>query len=184
MSDNAAEGGRRKEKDYFSVPKSSASDRRDDSATSAPHIAFQEKGRTASSDHDVARLKSAKYSKTQEQGQRKASAYGDEFKLQEAPVVRKGVSTRSSASHSPVPQDHASNKINNGIVRKDGHSNLSEARRVNEARISDDSDGIKPSSRLDLTKPIPRKGLPPTSGRNCKFREFSVQLRWAFRVLG
>lgn len=166
MSDNAAEGGRRKEKDYFSVPKSSASDRRDDSATSAPHIAFQEKGRTASSDHDVARLKSAKYSKTQEQGQRKASAYGDEFKLQEAPVVRKGVSTRSSASHSPVPQDHASNKINNGIVRKDGHTNLSEARRVNEARISDDSDGIKPSSRLDLTKPIPRKGLPPTSGRN------------------
>ncbi|KAG5980188.1 hypothetical protein E4U55_004295 [Claviceps digitariae] len=165
ISDNAAEGGRRKDKDYFSVPKSSASSRRDDSVSSTPHIAFQEKGRTTSSDHDVARLKSAKFSKTAEQDQRKTSS-GDDVKLQDAPVVSKGQPTRSNSSHSSATQDNVSSKSSNGVARKDGYSNLSEARKVNEVRTSEDGDGIRSTSRPDLSKAITRKEVPAAGGRS------------------
>ncbi|KAK2590811.1 Rho-type gtpase-activating protein [Conoideocrella luteorostrata] len=165
-SDNAAEGTRRKERDYFSVPKGSGSEKRDDSVASTPHIAFQEKGRQPSSDLDVARLKSAKFSKTAESDQRKASVSGDEFKLQDAPVTKKGLSTRSSSSHSSLPQDNASGKTSNGVVRKDGHSNLSEARRANESRTSEDADGARGAGRQEPAKAIPRKEVPSSAGRN------------------
>ncbi|KAG6001509.1 hypothetical protein E4U21_004281 [Claviceps maximensis] len=165
IPENAAEGSRRKDKDYFSVQKSSPSVRRDDSVASTPHIAFQEKGRTASSDHDVARLKSAKFSKPAEQDQRKTSS-GDDAKLQEAPAARKGQSTRSNSSHSSATQDNVSSKTSNGIARKDGYSNLSEARKVNETRTSEDADGIKPNSRPDLSKAITRKEVPSAVGRS------------------
>ncbi|KAG6000015.1 hypothetical protein E4U54_001583 [Claviceps lovelessii] len=165
ISDNAAEGGRRKDKDYFSVNKSSASVRRDDSVTSTPHIAFQEKGRTTSSDHDIARLKSAKFSKSAEQDQRKASS-GDDAKLQEAPAPRRGQPTRSNSSHSTATQDNVSSKSSNGVVRKDAYSNLSEARKVNESRTSEDADSFRSTSRPDLPKSITRKEVPSAGGRS------------------
>ncbi|KAG5935973.1 hypothetical protein E4U53_000313 [Claviceps sorghi] len=164
ISDNPAEGGRRKDKDYFSVNKSSGSAKRDESVSSTPHIAFQEKGRTSSSDHDVARLKSAKFSKSTEQDQRKASG-GDDSKPQDAPVVRNGQSTRSNSSRSSATQDNVSSKSSNGIVRKDGYSNLSEARKVNETRTSEDADGIKSTGRPNMTKAITRKEVPSSNGQ-------------------
>lgn len=174
ISDNAAEGGRRKDKDYFSVNKSSASVRRDDSVTSTPHIAFQEKGRTTSSDHDIARLKSAKFSKSAEQDQRKASS-GDDAKLQEAPAPRRGQPTRSNSSHSTATQDNVSSKSSNGVVRKDAYSNLSEARKVNESRTSEDADSFRSTSRPDLPKSITRKEVPSAGGRSCKYHSNKKQ---------
>ncbi|KID92099.1 Rho GTPase-activating protein domain protein [Metarhizium guizhouense ARSEF 977] len=165
-SDNAAENGRRKDRDYFGVSKGSGSDKRDDSQSSTPHIAFQEKGRQPSSDLDVARLKSGKFTKNSEQGQRKASVSGDEFKLQDAPVKKRGVSTRSNSSHSSAPQEGSSGKTSNGVVRKDGHSNLSEARKVNEPRTSEDTDGAKSGSRSESSKAITRKELPASASMN------------------
>jgi hypothetical protein len=165
-SDYANEGARRKERDYFSGSKGSASDRRDDSQASTPHIAFQEKGRQPSSDLDVGRLKSGKFTKSPEQDQRKASVSGDEFKLQDAPVTKKGLSTRSNSSHSSVPHDSNSGKSSNGVVRKDGHSNLPDARRANESRTSEDTDGTRSSIRpAESNKAIPRKELPSSASK-------------------
>lgn len=165
-SDKAADGARRKDRDYFSVSKGSGSEKRDDSQASTPHIAFQEKGRQPSSDLDVARLKTGKFAKTPEQDQRKASVSGDEFKLQDVPLTKKGLSTRSNSSHSSVPQDNTSGKPSNGVVRKDGHPNLSEARKANESRTSEDTDGARGSGRPDTNKAIPRKEVPSSTGRN------------------
>ncbi|KAG6142182.1 hypothetical protein E4U12_003593 [Claviceps purpurea] len=164
-SDNATEGARRKDKDYFSANRSSAPARRDDSVSSTPHIAFQEKGRTSSSDHEVARLKSAKFSKTAEQDQRTAS-HGDGAKLQEAPIVRKGQSVHSNSSHSSASLEHIASKISNGIARQEGQANSVEARKVSEPRTSEDTDVIKPASRPgpDVNKSITRKEVPSTSG--------------------
>jgi hypothetical protein len=160
MSDNANDGARRKDRDYFSAPKGSGPDKRDDSQSSTPHIAFQEKSRQPSSDLDVGRLKSGKFAKSSGQDQRKASVSGDEFKLQEAPATKKGLSTRSNSSHSSVPHDGAPGKASNGVVRKDGHTNLSEARKANEPRTSEDTDGTRGGVRSEPNKAIARKEVP------------------------
>ncbi|TWU70723.1 Rho-type gtpase-activating protein [Metarhizium rileyi] len=169
VSDNAPEGGgRRKERDYFSIPKRSGSHRRNESQSSTPHIAFQEKGRQPSSDVDVARLKSGKFARNSEQDQRKASVSGDEFKLQDAPVTRQGLSTRSNSSRSSVPPEGMSGKASNGVVRKDGHSSLSEAKKTNESRTSEDTDGgAKSGPRPEKSgKAITRKELPASASSN------------------
>src|SRR5699024_4272866 len=120
--------------DYFGVPKSSSgsSEKRSDSHASTPHIAFQEKGRQHSSDHDVTQAKSQprNQSKGSDQDQSKTSPSGNEFQLQDAPRT-KSLASRSNSSNS-VPQDGASGKSANGISRKDGLSNLSESRKTND----------------------------------------------------
>src|SRR5699024_9108623 len=93
--------GAKKDKDYFGVPKSSSgsSEKRSDSHASTPHIAFQEKGRQHSSDHDVTQAKSQprNQSKGSDQDQSKTSPSGNEFQLQDAPRT-KSLASRSNSS--------------------------------------------------------------------------------------
>ncbi|PWI68439.1 hypothetical protein PCL_02208 [Purpureocillium lilacinum] len=176
--------GAKKDKDYFGVPKSSSgsSEKRSDSHASTPHIAFQEKGRQHSSDHDVTQAKSQprNQSKGSDQDQSKTSPSGNEFQLQDAPRT-KSLASRSNSSNS-VPQDGASGKSANGISRKDGLSNLSESRKTNdnmppprpsqESKWQEDDENsshdvsIKGTPRTDSSKSIPRKEVASNASRN------------------
>lgn len=162
---NVGDSTRRKDRDYFSVPKGSSSDKRSDSLGSTPHIAFQEKGRQPSSERDVAQIKSSKFKAIPGSDQRKASVSGDEFKLQDAPKTKQGLSSRSNSSQSSVPQDGASGKTSNGMVGRDASPNQTEAASTNEPRASEDDDGSISGTRQDGNA-IPRKELPPSAVRN------------------
>lgn len=153
-------------KDYFGATgKSSASEKRTESHSSTPHIAFQEKGRQHSSDADVSQLKSSsrKPSKSlTQQEQSKPSPAIDErspkttssrappgqedFKLQDAPQAKKMMASRSSSSQSSIAvQEPTTSKTSNGLQRKDGMSSLpqSDSRKASESapvpRASQDS---------------------------------------------
>jgi hypothetical protein len=115
---------RPKEKDYFSISRNgNAPDRKVESQSSTPHIAFQEKGRATSSDYDSPTAKEisrklSKSSKADKPGQSRASPaaqdersqkltngkshQSDEFKLQEAPKSKK-VNARSGSQSSGFP---------------------------------------------------------------------------------
>ncbi|CAJ2512890.1 Uu.00g010090.m01.CDS01 [Anthostomella pinea] len=108
-----------KERDYFSIPKTTTgtSERKADSQSSTPHIAFQEKGRQPSSDYDNPPAKSLgrKLSKSSrvdrnssskpspaasdDRSQRLANGKPDEFKLQEAPKSKKLNARNNSQSN-------------------------------------------------------------------------------------
>ncbi|PNY26034.1 Rho-type GTPase-activating protein 4 [Tolypocladium capitatum] len=182
-SDSAGDGPKRKKEDYSGVPKSTASEKRSDSIASTPHIAFQDKGRQASLDHDVAQAKpqSRKLSRSSEHHQIKTSSSADDFKLQDAPKARRDLASRKTSSPSSVPQDANSGKTPNGVSRKDGLPNLSDLKRANEntppsrasqdSRWQDDDDmsssydaSVKGTPRLDgSSKAITRKELPPAA---------------------
>ncbi|TGJ82610.1 hypothetical protein E0Z10_g6152 [Xylaria hypoxylon] len=149
-----------KEKDYFSVPKQT--ERKPDSQSSTPHIAFQEKGRQASSDYDNIPSKSlgrklSKSSKIDRNGSSNASSVvgddrsqtpvngkSEEFKLQDAPKSRK-LNTRtnsqqSNSFHEPAgSRDSGSGRIDKEIVISESNQHLYSSDRTNTPRSSQDS---------------------------------------------
>ncbi|KIL92769.1 gtpase-activating protein beta-chimerin [Fusarium avenaceum] len=153
-SDHLPESGKSKEKDYFGSAKPT-SEKRSDSHTSTPHIAFQEKGRQASaSEHDNApKLPDRKHSKSSRTDSSRRSPTADEktqktsgrrpptedFKLQEAPKSKKLLS-RSSSQSSSIPAETNSARTSNGQPSKSGHSGLPHS----------DSAATTPASRSSL----------------------------------
>ncbi|PHH86821.1 hypothetical protein CDD83_9703 [Cordyceps sp. RAO-2017] len=183
-SESVGDAAKRKKDDYFSVPRSnSSSDRRTDSQASTPHIAFQDKGRQASSDHDQPKPASRKPSKASDQDPARASA--PDFKLQDAPGAKRAdlVSRSNSSRSSSTPLESGSSKNTNGVARPDAPPNLSDLRKAKEntppPRLSQDSrwqdsddmsssqeTSSKGTSRQEKPKAIVRKELPTSASRN------------------
>ncbi|KAI0406865.1 rho GTPase activator Rga [Xylaria palmicola] len=147
-----------KDKDYFTVSKQT--ERKPDSQSSTPHIAFQEKGRQASSDYDNLPSKSlgrklSKTSKVDRNGSSNASSIvnddgsmtpvngrSEEFKLQDAPKSRK-LNTRTNSQQSNPFQDSAASR-DSGSGRFDKENTESNhhvysSDRVNTPRSSHES---------------------------------------------
>ncbi|KAI1105156.1 RhoGAP-domain-containing protein [Jackrogersella minutella] len=136
-----------KDKDYFSISKQAAgSERRDTSQSSTPHIAFQEKGRQSSFDHesppprDLGRKlsKSSRGDKnvpskpspaqTDDRSQKLANGRShpaDDFKLQEAPKSKKTNSRQDSQSNAVQDSVSSRGSSSSGRKDKDGFPNLS-----------------------------------------------------------
>lgn len=150
---------RSKDKDYFSVPKQT--ERKPDSQSSTPHIAFQEKGRQASTDYDSLPSKSlgrklSKSSKVDKNGSSKASSIvgddktqtpvntkSEEFKLQDAPKSRK-LNNRTNSQQSNLvqestgSQDGGSGRIDKEIAANESSQHLYSSDRANTPRSSQD----------------------------------------------
>ncbi|KAK3318599.1 hypothetical protein B0H66DRAFT_533103 [Apodospora peruviana] len=130
VSDVFSETSRRnKENDYFNAPKlSAASDKKPDSQAGTPHIAFQEKGRQASSDYESTQPQERPTRKLSKRTDRngiprpspiatdeskgvsgKIPNSNDDFKLQDAPRSKRLVSSRSNSQ--------SSNALENGSQR-------------------------------------------------------------------
>ncbi|KAI0970182.1 rho GTPase activator Rga [Xylaria arbuscula] len=160
-SETLGDGNKKsKDKDYFSVPKHT--ERKPDSQSSTPHIAFQEKGRQASSDYDSLPSKSvsrklSKSSKVDRNGSSKASSVtgddrsqtplngkSEEFKLQEAPKSRK-LNARTDSQQSNAFQgsvgsrDSGSGRTDKEAVVNESNQHLYSSDRVNTPRSSQDS---------------------------------------------
>ncbi|GKT45582.1 putative rhomboid protein [Colletotrichum spaethianum] len=123
------------DKEYFSLPRTST-DKKADSQSSTPHIAFQEKGRQPSSDYESGPIKlplrkTSKSSrndnrssvmndeKTQKVTTGKLSPSIDEFKLQDAPKSKKLISPRSTSHSATMTPESGSAKSSEGVLRKD-----------------------------------------------------------------
>ncbi|KAJ4006704.1 Rho-type gtpase-activating protein [Fusarium irregulare] len=192
-SDNLGEG-KSKDGDYFGSAKP-PSEKRNDSRTSTPHIAFQSKGRQAStSEHDIPpKLPDRKHSKSSQRESAKPSPAIDEqktsgrrpptedFKLQEAPKSKKLLS-RSSSQSSSIPAETNSVRTSNGQPSKAGQGSLPhtdsnattpasrsslESRYLDEEELRASMDSsTRTSSRPENAKPLARKDVPSSSGRN------------------
>ncbi|RYC57745.1 hypothetical protein CHU98_g8472 [Xylaria longipes] len=132
---------RSKEKDYFSVPKQT--ERKPESQSSTPHIAFQEKGRQASSDYDNLPSKSlgrklSKSSKVERNASSNTSSIvgddrsqipvngkAEDFKLQDAPKSRK-LNTRTNSQQSNPFQESVGSR-DSGSGRTDKESVIPES---------------------------------------------------------
>ncbi|KAI1747542.1 rho GTPase activator Rga [Xylaria castorea] len=151
---------RSKEKDYFSVPKQA--ERKPDSQSSTPHIAFQEKGRQPSSDYDNLPSKSlgrklSKSSKTERNGSPNTSSIvgddksqtplnrkSEEFKLQDAPKSRKLNTRTNSQQSNPFQEsvgsrDSGSGRTDKEFVVPESNQHLYSSDRANTPRSSQDS---------------------------------------------
>ncbi|UPK96941.1 hypothetical protein LCI18_007876 [Fusarium solani-melongenae] len=140
-SENLSDVGKTKEKDYFSAPKTGTSEKRSDSHNTTPHIAFQEKGRQASSSEyeTPPKLPTRKLSKSSRtDSSRRSPAIDDrpqkaasrrpptneDFKLQEAPKSKKLVSRSSSQSSSVPAENTSSARTSNGTRKESGYSGV------------------------------------------------------------
>jgi Rho-type GTPase-activating protein 1/2 len=141
-SETIGEPGKKSaEKDYFTVSRSS-SDKKTDSQTSTPHIAFQEKSRQPSSDYESSQpikppmRKLSKTARPDQNGLPKASSAADEdksrktsngkassgteeFKLQDAPKSKKLISSRSPSQSSNSQENTTTKAPPNGSLRRD-----------------------------------------------------------------
>ncbi|KAH8681150.1 hypothetical protein BX600DRAFT_376183 [Xylariales sp. PMI_506] len=191
---SADASSKRKDKDYFSIPRNdSESKRKPESQSSTPHIAFQEKSRQPSSDYDSPPIKDttrrlSKASKSEKRAspptsepQRTTNGKpqgSQEFKLQEAPKSKKG-SVRSGSQSGALPESLLGRKEKEG-----GHNHpLAESPQLmqpgdkngtplqeQEARFKDDdevrsNDSSLSSSTPHHQKPITRKEVPLTGSR-------------------
>ncbi|RYP54858.1 hypothetical protein DL768_000422 [Monosporascus sp. mg162] len=141
-----AESKKPREKDYFSLSRPTAtSERKADSQTSTPHIAFQEKGRQPSSDYETPSppkelgRKLSKSSRTDKNNSSSASpiasedksqkmangksAASDDFKLQEAPKSKKMSNSRNNPQ--PTSLQEPITFKSNSHKDKDGQSGSS-----------------------------------------------------------
>ncbi|KAJ4225503.1 Rho-type gtpase-activating protein [Fusarium solani] len=140
-SENLSDVGKTKEKDYFSAPKTGASEKRSDSHNTTPHIAFQEKGRQpSSSEYETPpKLPARKLSKSSRtDSSRRSPAIDDrpqkaasrrpptneDFKLQEAPKSKKLVSRSSSQSSSVPAETTSSARTSNGTRKESGYGGV------------------------------------------------------------
>ena len=177
-SGNAGEAS--KKKDYFSIPKSSFSDK--SSRASTPHIAFQDKGRQSSVDQIAPPAgtltrnlsKQSAYeesSSTDERASRapprtRPSQGSDEFKLQEAPKRRPPFtsSTSSPAVESPLGTSNSAHNTREQLPLSESRKNSESLlpRKSQDSRRNDHEDGrqsLDSSSRSagQQQKAIPRK---------------------------
>ncbi|KAJ3569290.1 hypothetical protein NPX13_g6133 [Xylaria arbuscula] len=171
-----------KDKDYFSVPKQA--DRKPESQSSTPHIAFQEKPRQPSSDYDNLPSKSlgrklSKSSKVEKKWIIKCIS--EEFKLQDAPKTRK-LNTRTDSQQSNAFQESAgsrnsgSGRMDRDTVNNESTQHLYSADRANTPRSSQDSrrredDESRQTDPLaatpgNVSRPIARKELPHSASRS------------------
>ncbi|KAI1809328.1 RhoGAP-domain-containing protein [Poronia punctata] len=150
-----------RERDYFSVSKQP--ENKDESQTSTPHIAFQEKGRLISSDHEsiparnLARKlsKSSRLDKSGSSGtspgtsadyntQAQVEGKSDEFRLQDAPKSRKP-NTRNSSQQATTfeeasgPMDGDSGRIERDAASSEITQYLHSRERVHAPRTSQES---------------------------------------------
>lgn len=173
---------RSKDRDYFSVPKQP--ERKPDSQSSTPHIAFQEKGRQASSDYDNLPSKSlgrklSKSSKIEKNGSSNISPVGDdnsqttvngkseEFKLQDAPKSRKLNSSKTNSQQSsPLQESTGSRDGGSGRVDKEfvneSNQHVYSGDRVNTPRSSQDS---PPKEEDETRQPDPLAATPGNISR-------------------
>lgn len=193
-----------KRKDYFNLPKSSFADKRNDSPSSTPHIAFQNKGRQQSSDRDLtaAQTPTSKLSQPSTSRSDQHSSPPSEDRQQRAalrsqtntddskgqtPKGRKAA-TSSSSSSSSIHEGGVDVKANHSTsqseVRKNGEAGLPPSRFSQDTRKpeADDRRGSgdsnpKSGSRPDTGKPVTRKDSSPPSARNSKLNLF-------FRISG
>ncbi|KAI0193437.1 rho GTPase activator Rga [Astrocystis sublimbata] len=134
---------RNKDRDYFNVSKQT--ERRPDSQSSTPHIAFQEKGRQASAEYDSLPSKSlgrklSKSSKIERNGSSNTPSIvsddrsqtspvngkTEEFKLQDAPKTRK-LNNRAHSQQSSPPFQESAGSRDSGSARNDKDYAASEA---------------------------------------------------------
>ncbi|KAK1759269.1 hypothetical protein QBC47DRAFT_357147 [Echria macrotheca] len=190
VSDAFADASR-KNKDYFPSSRSAApSEKKSESQSSTPHIAFQEKGRQPSSEYESpqpAERPTRKLSKRTDRNgnpkpspglgdERKTSSgkapVSDDFKLQDAPKSKRLISHRSSSNGS---HSIDSGKVSNGQNPSPmlGVPDNGPTPRSSQDLRSRDDDSVRPSmdsgagSRAESsTKPIARKELPPSASRN------------------
>ncbi|KAL2129149.1 hypothetical protein VTI74DRAFT_8169 [Chaetomium olivicolor] len=173
MSEAFAESSRRnKDRDYFSVPKPPP-ERRAESQVSTPHIAFQEKGRQASSEHDVPQHDRPARKLSKRNGNPRASPNSaedtkpsatktqpnEDFKLQDAPKKRLGNSRSDSQSGSsldmpapskapPAPprnRDVVSNTTNTDSPPRSGAGDKAPPPRAPPEPRRRDDDAVRPS---------------------------------------
>ncbi|WYZ46388.1 hypothetical protein EsH8_IX_000613 [Colletotrichum jinshuiense] len=126
---------KKQDKDYFGIPRAST-DKKIESQSSTPHIAFQEKGRQPSSDFESGPIKlplrkTSKSSrndtrssisndeKSQKVTAGKLSPSIDDFKLQDAPKSKKLISPRSASHSAAMTPESGSAKSSDGVLRKD-----------------------------------------------------------------
>jgi Rho-type GTPase-activating protein 1/2 len=174
-------------KDSFSNSRPSLAEKRTESQSSTPHIAFQDKGRQPS-EPEVGSL-SRKLSKSSKQDQRqstnslednaptlpaRAMPPPDEFKLQDAPKNKRLVTTGSTSSQSSAQQDPAPKQPTSATSSRYEKEGLpsSETWAVNDnapVRSSQDSDrrGSVESGRRPSGSKIARKevGVTGKSGK-------------------
>lgn len=176
-----------KRKDYFSS-KPNNGDKRNDSTSSTPHIAFQEKGRRPSDEVSQLKQSSRKASRSspavdepaaRPSTSRKQSAQ-DSFKLQEAPKTRQPHTSRSSSEQSSPPQEATPARPTGPPPprpeREDSTNRVyNDGQKTNEnappPRASQDGDVVdeEPTGASDntskATKPITRKEVPTSRNR-------------------
>ncbi|KAI5463776.1 hypothetical protein BGZ63DRAFT_403052 [Mariannaea sp. PMI_226] len=164
-TENVAESSKPKDKDFSHIKTPSASEKRAESHTHTPHIAFQEKGRQpslTSYDETPPKLPVRKPSKSRADASRRSPAVDDktsksatrrqntqdDFKLQDAPKTKK-ITSRSSSQSSGLPSESNTN-TNNGGGRKDGYGGLTHS----------DTNVTTPPSRTSLdSKPVEEDDL-------------------------
>ncbi|OLN97288.1 putative Rho-type GTPase-activating protein 4 [Colletotrichum chlorophyti] len=135
-SESVASASKKQDKDYFnSVPRAST-DKKGETQSSTPHIAFQEKGRQPSSDYESGPVKlplrkaskssrndtrssTSNDEKTQKVTAGKLSPAIDDFKLQDAPKSKKLVSPRRASHPAIITPESGSAKSSEGVLRKD-----------------------------------------------------------------
>lgn len=159
--------GSRKEKDYFSIPKAEPEPtrRREQSQSSTPHIAFQEKPRQTSSDYESPPPKDAsrRLSKQPAQSRTSSTTNGkaqpnEDFKLQEAPKSKK-VNARSASQ--------SSGGLHDSTQLRQPTDKVGTPRSSQDSRVKDDDEvrSNESVSSPNPTRPIARKELPPSASR-------------------
>lgn len=145
----------RKDGDYFS----SGPRRGGGSRGGTPHIAFQEKDRSNSSDQVPQTRPKRPQSKTEKDKTRQSADAAEDFKLQEAPRSKKGLSSRSDGSQVSASHDASAGKETNGLPYRE--RSTARAPRDEEDTGNSADAGSKPGA----PKQIARKELPASAAR-------------------
>lgn len=154
-SESATKRG--KDQDYFGPPSST---KQIDSQASTPHIAFQDKGRQPSAEHEVpVKAPSRKLSKRNkdprgpppvgQENRKLSNGRIDDFKLQEAPKSKKLANSRSS-SQSGIPSENGG-KAGSGGSRRDSDKSESQLQPA-----SGDAGASRPSTDSQMSVQDPR----------------------------
>ena len=188
-----------KEKEYFAGSKPNTAEKKSDSQSSTPHIAFQEKSRQVSSEQESSERPARKPSKVSRTGQpspvvderQLSSSKADEFKLQDAPKSKRAAGSRSD-SHTAAGFENGT-PVSNGIQQQRNRDASSESppllsapdrngtpRAVQESRAKED-EGFRPSAdsfsstRSDQSPPkIARKDIASGAARNGEYRILAI----------
>ncbi|KAK7927249.1 Rho-type GTPase-activating protein 4 [Apiospora marii] len=186
------QGRHSKEKDYFSISRDGQkSERKGESQTSTPHIAFQEKARQPSSDYDSppakdlgrklsksSRADRKSHSATTDDRSRKSTnekSQSDGFKLQDAPNTKKS-NTRADSQHESSGGRYSESPDRTEKALTDASQLLSQtidqsttSRASHESRSRDEDEVRSTDSSLgpsSMSRPIARKEVPKMGNGN------------------